>query len=620
MRNPFEEILQEGISNCLHEKGIARERANTCQLGKAFAETYFNEIGMYLFSLDDDAISEGIECDGKGDLNIDFAYELDNQYIICQFKYKGKNSGVTTDEISGFFNIANRLVDSTYFEKHANAALKDILRDFEYNSPVQFYFITNDKISDNDTIRDEFNLLKNQIELKTENYSFELKSLSELKEDYRIVTSEGEMITKEVVIPIENIDDTFTNESRQAYLDLSKVISENSSYKTLICTVSGNTLKSLWKQHKSALFNYNIRGFLGENPINKKIKETIKQEPDKFYFYNNGISAICTDIESVQNNRGSIGQLKCTNFQIINGAQTTTTIGKFNDKQLGELNKVRVLLKITKAEDYKKERGLNRNIVTYNNSQTIIKASDFRSNDDIQIWLEKKLADFKYKNGTPHKTVTYLRKRIKTSNKKGQLLIPIDNLARALYVFDNDPLLVYKGAKYFFDTDPETGLYWKIFGEDGKEFENYSEARLTRTISIFFLWTRIEEKLKSFSKLFKAKNQENTIAYRATLAKWHFLYLYGYILNNNYNTELPTIFKKIASGVMFEKADNFIEKWFTRIHKLITKCIEQNYEQYTDNNKSVTQGFNFKNWLRSPLEFEKLKREIKYIEIADYAL
>jgi hypothetical protein len=620
MKHPFEDILQEGISACLNDKGISREKANTRQLGKAFAETYFKEIGVYLFSLDEDSVAEGVECDGKGDLNIDFAYEQDNQYIICQFKYKGKNSGVTTDEISGFFNIPQRLLDDDYFQKHANNSLQDTLRDFDKDSQVQFYFITNDKLSDTDTIRDEFNLSKERVESQTENYVFELKSLAELKEDYRIVTSESEMITKEVYINVESLHDTFTSETRQAYLDLSDVVNDNTNYKTIICTISGNMLKSLWREHKSSLFNYNIRGFLGENPINKKIKETIKLEPEKFYFYNNGISAICTDIEPIINNKGILAQFKCSNFQIINGAQTTTTIGKFKDKNSIHLNKVRILLRITKAEDYKKEKGLNKKIVTYNNSQTIIKASDFRSNDDIQIWLEKKLNEFKYKYPSPHKVVLYQRKRIKVNKKKDQLFIPIDNLARALYVFDNDPLLVYKGAKYFFDTDEQNGMYWRIFGDNGTELEYFNDARLTKTIGIFFIWTRIEEKLKLLSKEYKSRNEDTAIAYQATLAKWHFLYIYGYILNNNYSNDLPSIFKKIANGQLFEKKENFIERWFPRIHKLITKCIEQNYQQYIDDNKSITQGFNFKNWLRSNSEFEKLKREIKYIEITDYPL
>lgn len=619
MKFIFEEILQEGVTACLSEKGINRDKASTVQLGKAFAEFYFKEIGIFLFAIDEDTVSDGIECDGKGDMNVDFAFEIENQYFIFQFKYKGKSSRITTDEISGFFNTPNRLVDYDYFDKHANNALKDLLREFNKESTAQFYFITNDKLSN--TIIDEFNLQKEINENKSDNYSFELKSLSDLREDYRIVSSESQMITKEVTVPIETLHDTFNDQNTQAYLDLSNMINQNSSYKTVVCTISGKTLKSLWREHKSTLFNYNIRGYLGENPINKKIKETIQIEPEKFYFYNNGISAICTDIIPVMNNKNTISQFKCINFQIINGAQTTTTIGKFKDKESGKLSKVRVLLRITKAEDYKKEKGLNKKIVTYNNSQTVIKAGDFRSNDDIQIYLERKLKDFKYKHSAPHKIAIYQRKRIKTERKKEQLIIPIDTMARALYVFDNDPLLVYKGAKYFFDTDEEIGMYWRIFGDNGKELENYNEARLIKSIAIFFLWVRIEEKLKQLSKDYKTKNQINTIPYQATLAKWHFLYLYGNILNNHYNSELNGIFKKIAYGSIFEKNNNFIEKWFSRIHKIITKCIEQNYQQFEDSgHEGMPQGFNFKNWLRSASEFEKLKREIKYIEISDYPL
>ncbi|HEY2725716.1 MAG TPA: AIPR family protein, partial [Parafilimonas sp.] len=290
------------------------------------------------------------------------------------------------------------------------------------------------------------------------------------------------------------------------------------------------------------------------------IKETIQLEPEKFYFYNNGISAICTDIIPIKNDKNIITQFKCINFQIINGAQTTTTIGKFKDKDRGKLAKVRVLLRITKAEDYKKEKGLNKKIVTYNNSQTIIKAGDFRSNDDIQIYLEQKIKDFKYKSSPPYKTALYQRKRIKTERKKDELIISIDVMVRALYVFDKDPLLVYKGARFFFDTDEDNGMYWRIFGDNGKELENYNESRLIKTIGIFFLWTRIEEKLKQLSKELKSKDQINTILYQATLAKWHFLYVYGNILNNYYSSELPNIFKKIAYGSLFEKNDNFIEK------------------------------------------------------------
>ena len=619
MNNTFEDILQEGINKCLIEKGIVREKANTKQLGKAFTEFYFNEIGQYLFPIDEDTIYDGLECDGSGDLNIDFAFEKENQYFIFQFKYKGKNARVTTDELAGFFGICNRINDETYFDKHANNSLKDLLRNLSPENPIQFYFVTNDKVST--TINDEFQLQKEIKENQFDHYSFELKNISDLKTDYKVVSSESQTVTDEVLVHIESIHDSFSNDHKLSYLDLTSVIDPTSTYKTILCTITGNSLKSLWGQHKSRLFNYNIRGYLGENPINKKIKETIDTEPNRFYFYNNGISAICTEIIPIQNSKNIITTFRCLNFQIINGAQTTTTIGKYKDRDKNNLSKVRVLLRITKAEDYKKEKGLNKKIVAYNNSQTIIKAGDFRSNDDIQVFLEQKLTDYKYKSSIPHKTVIYLRKRIKQEKKKDRLLIPMDTMARALYVFENDPLLVYKGARYFFDTDEENGQYWRIFGDNGRELEFYNDARVTKTIGIYFLWTRIEEKLKALAKQYKSEGKSNTIPYQALLAKWHFLYMYGNLLTNYYESQLPAILKKIANGSIFEKPDNFIEKWFTRIHKLITKCIEQNYQQFEEGeNKDIAQGFNFKNWIRSSSEFDKLKREIKYLEITDYQL
>jgi hypothetical protein len=100
-----------------------------------------------------------------------------------------------------------------------------------------------------------------------------------------------------------------------------------------------------------------------------------------------------------------------------------------------------------------------------------------------------------------------------------------------------------------------------------------------------------------------------------------FLYTYGFILNTHYDSELTTAFKKIANGTVFERNDNFIERWFSRIHKIITKCIEQNQLQASAATDEVlTQGLNFKNWLRSTSEFEKFKREFKWITVSDYPL
>jgi hypothetical protein len=346
------------------------------------------------------------------------------------------------------------------------------------------------------------------------------------------------------------------------------------------------------------------------------MKETLEKEPDKFYFYNNGISCICTDIQP-EFNGGTIKAFKCINFSIINGAQTVSTIGRYKNEK--NLSKVRVLLKITKAEDYKKEKGLNKKIITYNNSQTVIKASDFRSNDEIQIFLENKLCDYVYKGITPFKKIRYLRKRLKVIKKPDTIDVTIETLARALYVFDYDPITIFQGTKYLFDPDTDnSGKYWLIFGENKKELEMYNDKRLQKTIGIFFIWYKVDELVKKTGKELKV-NQNQSIKYQALLAKWHFLWAYGYIINSFYPDEKENIFRRLSNGKEFDHgSNNFIERWFVKIHNTISKCIEKNYQATKKKDKNEIQSFNFKNWLRNNNEFEELKTEFKYMDKTDF--
>lgn len=616
MDRRFDDVLKEGIEKYLSEKGFTNPNsASQHQRGKALSDFYLNEIGTYLYKIYEDDIRNNI-CDGKGDLGIDFILKRDDSWLIFQSKYRGGSSRIDADEIAGFFQIHARISDPEYVDKNANSTLKEILEDFIPSDSVEYVFITNDKLSD--YVYSEFKRLKEQNETINEHLSFELKGNAELKSDYKSVVSEGESITDEVIINIESLFDSFTENKRGAYFDLSDVIDKERRYKSVLCTIKGTTLKNLWQQHKSRLFNYNIRGFLGENGINKKMKETLANEPDKFYFYNNGISAICTDVVPILDGT-ELKSLKCTNFSIINGAQTTTTIGKY--KNPIHLADVRVLLKITKAEDYKKEKGLNKKIITYNNSQTIIKVSDFRSNDDIQIFLETKLEGYTYRGTIPNKRIRYIRKRVKTDKKKDILDITIETLARALYVFDNDPILIFKGTKYLFDTESNSGgKYWTVFGENGQEVEFYDTKRTDKVIAIYFLWTKIEEKIKATGKQIKSESEE-TVRYQALLAKWHILWAYGYILKRYHADEIDLIFKKLSSGKIFDHgSDTFIDRWFNKVHNTIAKCIERNYRAVENKDGKDTRSFNFKNWLRSNVAFEELITEFKYSDKSEYPL
>lgn len=69
------------------------------------------------------------------------------------------------------------------------------------------------------------------------------------------------------------------------------------------------------------LFRKNVRQSLGNsNKVNKGIAKTIKKEPGDFFFYHNGITAICSKID-IQN-----GQLTVKDLNIVNGCQSLSTI------------------------------------------------------------------------------------------------------------------------------------------------------------------------------------------------------------------------------------------------------------------------------------------------------
>ena len=69
------------------------------------------------------------------------------------------------------------------------------------------------------------------------------------------------------------------------------------------------------------LFRKNVRQSLGNsNKVNKGIARTIKKEPGDFFFYHNGITAICSKID-IQD-----GRITVKDLNIVNGCQSLSTI------------------------------------------------------------------------------------------------------------------------------------------------------------------------------------------------------------------------------------------------------------------------------------------------------
>ncbi|KAA6313730.1 hypothetical protein EZS27_035543, partial [termite gut metagenome] len=167
-------------------------------------------------------------------------------------------------------------------------------------------------------------------------------------------------------------------------------------------TIEDATLLSNVELDMAVLFE-NIRGLILKSKFNMNISKTLKEEPSKFFMYNNGLTLIANDIEVSEVNIGKKVKLHIKDFQVLNGGQTLRTIHDFNKQNsenlLAYLSKGEVLVRIFKTT----EEILKNKIAQFTNSQNAISIIDLKSLNPEQFQLEQYLDDhgivYSRKNG-----------------------------------------------------------------------------------------------------------------------------------------------------------------------------------------------------------------------------
>ena len=168
-------------------------------------------------------------------------------------------------------------------------------------------------------------------------------------------------------------------------LEMKPVVSE---YGTYLAIFSGNLLFSLYEKYGAQLFEFNVRSFLSNRgKVNKGIRDTIKQEPQRFMAYNNGIVATVDEID-VKYLDGQLRIHKMQGFQIVNGAQTTASIHRTAKQDKADLSEINVAVKITKVSENLLEEIVPL-ISKYSNSQNNVQIADLSANHKFHIWLER---------------------------------------------------------------------------------------------------------------------------------------------------------------------------------------------------------------------------------------
>lgn len=153
--------------------------------------------------------------------------------------------------------------------------------------------------------------------------------------------------------------------------------------------IDGLSLKEWWKKHGKSLVSSNIRHALGSTEVNNEIKLSATSAPQKFWYFNNGITLTANDVAKAPVGAASksAGVFSFKGASIVNGAQTVSSLAKVDDTPLGQ---VRVPIRVIMLKDAPAEFG--QEVTRTNNLQNRVEPRDFVAQDPEQKRLRQEMA------------------------------------------------------------------------------------------------------------------------------------------------------------------------------------------------------------------------------------
>ncbi len=169
---------------------------------------------------------------------------------------------------------------------------------------------------------------------------------------------------------------------------------ETGDYDYALTAVPGDALRHLYEKFGPRLLEANVRSFLSVKAkgVNAGIQTTLRDAPERFMAFNNGIVLVADEMKLARAEDGSPGIVWLRGMQIVNGGQTTASIYFAKRKYPNtDLSKVRVPAKIIimREEDPTKEESLISDISRYANSQNAVRQSDLSANKPFHVDIER---------------------------------------------------------------------------------------------------------------------------------------------------------------------------------------------------------------------------------------
>ncbi len=326
------------------------------------------------------------------------------------------------------------------------------------------------------------------------------------------------------------------------------------TYTSYLAVVPGQILNDLYLEYGSRLLEGNVRSFLSvRGKVNKSIQNTIKNYPEMFFAYNNGIAATASEIDTKVTSDGlKITRIK--DLQIVNGGQTTASIANTlltaRNDEVVDISRLYVPMKVSVLDHSMSERIIPK-ISEYSNSQNKVDASDFFSNHPFHIRMED------YSRRTPAPAVhgnqyqqywyyertrgQYNQGKMKFKPKSSQMkqyetrypesqVIKMVELAKYMEIYEGAPDVVSKGKQALV----------KVFADNiKKQWEKsdtaYNTYYFKRVVALAIIFKGTDEIIKQ-TVWYKEKH-----SYKANVIAYTMSILFDFIRSNAKGFEVDFI-------------------------------------------------------------------------------
>ena len=156
----------------------------------------------------------------------------------------------------------------------------------------------------------------------------------------------------------------------------------------LLSIVPASELANLYSTHGARLLELNVRSFLQLRAgVNRGILDTLKNNPERFLAYNNGIAATASRVDTEDAKDGRQLLRRIHNLQIVNGGQTTATIPHARRNKI-DISRAFVQMKLTVMPPDQLDDIVPK-ISEYSNTQNKVTASDLKANSAFHVDVER---------------------------------------------------------------------------------------------------------------------------------------------------------------------------------------------------------------------------------------